>query len=295
MLEVAEKQTNYFPFIESNPAAGEAALKSQLQENSYLFFRGLVPAEAVLEVRRAVLEVCLEAGWIDPNFDLMAAVVAPGMKPTQEGKPDYANVYRKVLQLPLFHNFPNDPNLLRIAALLLNIKSEEVLVHPRRIGRLSFPNNKGATTPPHQDFYYIRGAVDTLSCWVPLGECPVELGGLAVMPGSHKGGYIEHTATFPGAVGGVGLPVDESQAIWHTTNFGLGDALFFTSHSIHKAMPNLTSNLLRLSTDNRYQRPQDKIEPDALLPHGVAYLDSDKPGTKKSKVYLPDKPSNSNR
>ena len=270
MLEAVEKQTNYYPFVESDPKASASKLRTQLHENSYLFFRGLVAPEKILKVRRAVLEVCMQAGWLDPNTDVMDAIVRPGMKPTSEGKPGYAPVYRKVLQLPLFHEFPNDPNLLAIAGMLLEIPAEEVLVHPRRIGRLTFPNNKGATTPPHQDYYYIRGSVDTYSCWIPLGECPIELGGLAIMPGSHREGYREHTAKFPGAVGGVGLPVDESTAIWHTTNFGLGDALFFHSHSIHKALPNLTGDRLRVSTDNRYQRPQDKIEPDALLPHGVA-------------------------
>lgn len=280
MTAVVEKLTNYAPFIESDPQASEAELKARMQEYGYLFFRKLVPAEVILEVRRAVLEICSEAGWLDPKADLMDAIVSPTMKPTQEGKADYAAVYRKVLQTPLFHNFPNDPNLLRIAAQLLNIADEQVLVHPRRIGRLTFPNNQQATTPPHQDFFYIRGSVDTLSCWTPLGECSVELGGLAILPGSHKGGYLEHTVKFPGAVGGVGLPVDESAVTWHTTDYGLGDALFFTCNTIHKAIPNLTSNVLRVSTDNRYQRPQDKIEPDALLPHGVAYMDEKKPGRK---------------
>jgi hypothetical protein len=268
MLSVAEVK-NYQPFIETDPQADTEELKSQLQANSYLFFRGLVPPEVVLEVRRAVLQICLEAGWIDPNYDLMEAVIAPGVVPTQEGKPDYADVYRKVLKTPIFHEFPNDPNLLRIAGQLLDISTEDILVHPRRIGRLTFPNNKKATTPPHQDYYYIRGSVDTYSCWIPLGECPVRLGGLAVMPGSHRGGYREHTVKFPGAVGGVGLPVDESTAVWHTTDFGLGDALFFHPYSIHKAMPNLTSDRLRISTDNRYQRQRDAIDPSALLPHAV--------------------------
>jgi hypothetical protein len=271
MLSVAEKK-NYQPFIETDPASDVATLESSLHENSYLFFRGLVPAEVILEVRRSVLQVCLEAGWLDPDHDLMDAIIAPGVTPTQEGKPDYANVYRKVLNLPNFHNFPDNPNLLHIAGKLLKISPEEVLVHPRRIGRMTFPNNKGATTPPHQDYFYIRGSVNTYSCWIPLGECPVSLGGLAVLPGSHRGGYLEHTVKYQGAVGGVGLPVDESTATWHTTDFRLGDALFFHSHSIHKAMPNLTDNVLRISTDNRYQSPQDKIEPDALLPHAVANL-----------------------
>lgn len=269
MLQTAEVK-NYQSFIETDPQADTEELKSRLQENSYLFFRGLVPPEVVLETRRAVLEVCREAGWLDPNYDLMEAVIAPGVQPTQEGKPDYAQVYRQVLKLPVFHEFPNDPNLLRIAGQLLNISAGEILVHPRRIGRLTFPNNQQATTPPHQDFYYIRGSVDTYSCWIPLGECPVSLGGLAVMPGSHRGGYLEHTVKYPGAVGGVGLPVDESLAIWHTADYGLGDAVFFTQYSIHKAMPNLTSDRLRVSTDNRYQRQSDIIDPGALLPHAIA-------------------------
>jgi hypothetical protein len=34
-------------------------------------------------------------------------------------------------------------------------------------------------------------------------------------------------------------------------------------------MPNLTSDRLRVSTDNRYQRQKDAIDPSALLPHAV--------------------------
>src|SRR5947209_13172535 len=111
MLEAVEKQTNYYPFFESDPKASPTGLRKQWQENSYLFFRGLVASEKILQVRRAVLEVCMHAGWLDPNTDVMDAIVRPGMKPTSEGKPGYAPVYRKVLQLPLFHDFPNDPNL----------------------------------------------------------------------------------------------------------------------------------------------------------------------------------------
>jgi ectoine hydroxylase-related dioxygenase (phytanoyl-CoA dioxygenase family) len=63
--------------------------------------------------------------------------------------------------------------------------------------------------------------------------------------------------------------------MWHTGDFGVGDALFFHSYTIHKAMPNLTSNQLRVSTDNRYQRPKDDIDPGALKPHMDLNLDGD--------------------
>lgn len=251
------------PFIESDADASTQELSAAMEEYGYLFFRGLVPEDVVLEVRRAVLELCREAGWLDPNRDLMDAIVAPEQKPLKEGFPEYTPVYRKVLKTPSFHDFPTQDALQRVAEKILG---GEVLVHPRRIGRITFPNFLEAATPPHQDHHYIRGAVETYSCWTPLGECPLELGGLAVWPGSHRRGFTEHTVKSTG-VGGAGVPVDENEAVWHSSDFGIGDALFFHSYTVHKALPNLTKDRLRLSTDNRYQRPKDDIAPGSLKPH----------------------------
>lgn len=257
----------YAPFVESDTNAAAEALRKQMNEQGYLFFRGLVPEEEVLTVRRAVLEVISAAGWVDPAYDLMEGRAMPGHKPLTEGQPEYAAAYRKVLRTPSFHNFPCHSALMGVAQKLL---SEEVFVHPRRIGRITFPGAVAFATPPHQDYYYIRGSVETYSCWTPLGACPRELGGLAVWPSSHNFGFIEHSIKHPGAVGGHGVPVDESQAHWHTADYGVGDALFFRSYTIHKALPNLTQDRLRLSTDNRYQLSNDEIDPAALKPHGVS-------------------------
>jgi ectoine hydroxylase-related dioxygenase (phytanoyl-CoA dioxygenase family) len=258
---------SYQPFIESSASAPAEDLRALMAEHGYLFFRALVPGDEVLKVRRAALQLCDEEGWLDPDAELMEGRVRPGMKPTGEGQADYMKMYRKLLKTPLFHAFPDLPILRDVAAKLLDIDENEVLTHPRRIGRVTFPHNVGATTPAHQDHFYIRGAVDTFSCWIPLGDCPMQLGNLAVWNGSHQQGFIEHTETIPGAVGGRGVPINESQADWHSSDFELGDVLFFHAFTIHKALPNLTENLLRVSTDNRYQSAQDKIEPDALLPH----------------------------
>jgi ectoine hydroxylase-related dioxygenase (phytanoyl-CoA dioxygenase family) len=252
------------PFIESDPAAPASDLRAAMAEHGYLFFRRLVPADAVLAVRRAVLEHCAEAGWLDPAHDLLEGVVRPGVAPTTEGRPEYMAVYRKVLRTPLFHDFPAHPALMAVAGALI---PGQVLVHPRRIGRMTFPHYTVATTPAHQDHFYIRGAVETYSCWTPLGACPVELGGLAVWRGSHERGFVEHSERIEGAVGGRGVPVEESAAEWHTADFEAGDALFFHAYTIHKALPNLTDDRMRISTDNRYQLAGDAIDPGALRPH----------------------------
>jgi ectoine hydroxylase-related dioxygenase (phytanoyl-CoA dioxygenase family) len=258
--------SNYAPFAESDASSSREELREQMNEQGYLFFRRLVPVDDVLAVRRAVLEVLRAAGWVDPSHDLMEGKAMPGHKPLTEGQPEYAAAYRQVLRLLAFHNFPCHATLMAIAQKLLD---GEVLVHPRRIGRITFPGSAAFATPPHQDYFYIRGSVETFSCWTPLGDCPRELGGLAVWPGSHMLGFIEHTVRHAGAVGGKGVPVDETQAEWRTVDFEAGDALFFRSYTIHKALPNLTDRL-RLSTDNRYQVSGDAIDPAALKPHGVA-------------------------
>ncbi|GAC1402734.1 MAG: phytanoyl-CoA dioxygenase family protein [Chloroflexota bacterium] len=252
------------PFMESESGEAPATLRARMDEQGYLFFRDLVPVEEVHAVRRDVLQCCAEAGWLDPRHEVMEAVVAPGQQPTMEGKPDYTAVYRRVLRLPSFHTFPCLPSLMAISRLLLG---DDVMVHPRRIGRLTFPNNTVATTPPHQDHYYIRGSLNTYSCWVPLGDCPVALGGLAVWPGSQTRGYIDHTVHHPGAVGGCAVPIAPGEAVWHSADFRSGDALFFHALTIHRALPNLSGDRLRVSTDNRYQRPDEAIDPGALKPH----------------------------
>lgn len=263
----AQHNEHYTPFITSDAGESGAQLRARMDEHGYLFFPALMPAAEVLAVRRVVLEFCHEAGWLDADADLMQAVAMSGVGPFSEGMAEYMPVYRKVLKAALFHDFPAHRNLTRVAAGLLDVEKDDVLVHPRRIGRITFPNYVSATTPAHQDHFYIRGAVETYSCWIPLGACPMSLGALAVWPGSHHGGFLEHSAHHPGAVGGRGVPVDEERANWHCSDFGIGDVLFFHSFTIHKALPNLSGNRLRISTDNRYQRTRDDIDAGALKPH----------------------------
>ena len=47
----------------------------------------------------------------------------------------------------------------------------------------------------------------------------------------------------------------------------MGDALIFPFLTIHKALPNITEDRLRVSLDNRYQRVDDPIAEHMLKPH----------------------------
>jgi ectoine hydroxylase-related dioxygenase (phytanoyl-CoA dioxygenase family) len=253
------------PFVVSNEAIEEPQrLRAQMAEDGYLFLKSVAPREAVLRLRRDVLALCRTVGWIAPSAGELEARWS-GAGPFTEGEQPYMDVYKQVLHLDSFKALPEEPALV---AIMEKVIGGPVLTHRRKIGRITFPNNTAQTTGSHQDFFYIRGSAETYTMWMPLGDCPIELGCLAVLDGSHKRGFIEHE-TVPGKkYAGFGLPDERvSGNGWHASDFELGDVLIFHSHTVHKALPNLTTDEIRLSVDNRYQRQGTAIEPSSMGTH----------------------------
>lgn len=248
-------------FIVANEALGDTdALHSLLEEHSYLYFRRLVPEDPILRARRDILELCQNVGWLDPGSPLMDGVWS-GKGAYVEGEPEYMEVYLRVLELPSFLELPHHEVLMDVTGRILG---GEVLVHPRKIGRITFPVRQEESTPPHQDFPLIKGATRTYTLWMPLGDCPRELGGLQILPGSHKPGLREHVPMR--GTGGTGL-VLEDELEWHSGDMEIGDCLLFHSHTVHKALPNVSGRYLRISADNRYQLASDEVDPSSLKPH----------------------------
>jgi ectoine hydroxylase-related dioxygenase (phytanoyl-CoA dioxygenase family) len=247
----------YFPLSESDPNSDAEQLRICMDEWGYLFFRSLIPTEDVLGVRQGIMKLFGQIGWLDPSANIMEGIVTPSIMPNGKENPETSDPYRQLLQLVELHTFPRHPALVSIAQKLLE---GDVTVHPRRIVRMTFPGSAKLATPPHQDFFFIRGSTETYTCWTPLGECPQELGGLAIWPRTHRSGLVEHLETHMGTGKTLAVPVDESQAEWHTANFRVGDALFFHSCTIHKALPNVTANRIRISTENRYVKATASLD-----------------------------------
>ena len=255
------------PFIFANDALNDSArLRAILHEHGYLFLKNVAPHEPILRLRRDILALCREAGWLVASADPQEAKWS-GAGPFTEGDPQYMDLYKRVIHLDSFKALPDDPGLV---ALMEKIIDGPVLVHRRKIGRITFPNNAAQSTGAHQDFFYIRGSEQTFTMWMPLGDCPIRLGCLTVLDGSHRRGFIDHV-TVPGKkYAGFGLPDDRlppSGGEWHASDFGLGDVLIFHAHTVHEALPNLTPDTIRLSVDNRYQLAGSAIEPSSMGTH----------------------------
>ena len=123
-----------------------------MDEEGYLFFRGIGPKDKITAARRDVLSICADAGWVRRD-DLMAAKWT-GIGPFTEGDRQYMDVYKQVLKLATFLAVPEDSAFLNIIG---KIVEGEPMLHRLRIARLTCPNNVAQTTAAHQDHWYIRG------------------------------------------------------------------------------------------------------------------------------------------
>src|SRR5689334_660814 len=114
------------PFVDSTAilADGEA-LRERAATDSYLFFRGLLPAEDILEVRADVLGVVGRHGWLRPdqpplggllNRDAFAAIPESAMR-TDIGVT--RAMYDDVQKLERMHRLPHHPALVALIERIL--------------------------------------------------------------------------------------------------------------------------------------------------------------------------------
>lgn len=256
------------PFEDASDLLGDpVGLRARAQSDGYLFFRGLLDPEPILQLRRAVLAVLdahdlrlPEGGGLSGKLDLDALKRIPA----EDLRSDIGvtrQMYVELQQIPLLHRLPHDRALLQVYQTLFG---EEVFVHPRHIMRAMTPHPAVVATPPHQDFPLVQGSPDTWTCWFPVGECPKELGSLVVLAGSHRNGYLP-IVRGRGAGGLVAQLCDEDD--WVGGDFAVGDVLTFSCFTVHRSLTPVIDDEIRISLDVRYQRAADRIEARSLSNH----------------------------
>jgi ectoine hydroxylase-related dioxygenase (phytanoyl-CoA dioxygenase family) len=256
-------------FIDSTPILGDAqALRARADEEGCLFFKHLLPREAVTKLRADMLDVVEQYGWRTPGRDVADSTIdtdALNRVSVETLRTDIGvsiEAYHSVQKLASLHRLPHHPALV---ALYETLFDGEVLVHPRHIARMITPHHAMVPTPPHQDFPLIQGTAQTWTAWIPLGDCPREMGGLTILRASHRKGYLPiEPARGAGLIAAQLCPGEEQ---WLTTDYSAGDVLTFPAYTVHKGLPARTKDQIRLSLDVRYQPADQQIEEKSLLPH----------------------------
>jgi ectoine hydroxylase-related dioxygenase (phytanoyl-CoA dioxygenase family) len=230
------------------------SLQDELASRGYVLIRQVLPHADVTSVLADVTGVVSRSGWLlashDP-VDRIADVSASCGDPD----PSFKSTYQEIFNLESFHALPHHPALLRVMNM---IAGDQVLVHPKPIGRLIFPCCDRLTVHAHQDYRFMNGDPECFTVWIPLHDCPTDMGPLQILEGSHRFGFQNHDDE---NLHVPEIPAGEAKGDdWVGGQINAGDVLIFHSLTVHAASPN-RSNRLRVSMDCRFQDYRRALNP----------------------------------
>jgi len=227
-------------------------LRAKYRQNGYLWLKGFFEPEVILNFRNYFFETIFSG----------------------------AKTFFEIVSSPEYEGFCTLPRLWNFYQAFLG---GDPYLHKRKIIRFTHPGSDHCTGG-HYDLIYLRAGTDRLcTSWIPLGDIPVEMGGLL---------YLEHSdavgrkleAEF--SVKNADLPPEERisaynrnmreagwistdlvdmaerfESRWLIADYEAGDMVIHSPYMIHAATSNRDPlDRMRLSTDIRFQRADDLID-----------------------------------
>lgn len=243
------------PFRDLTPnQLSEQSLQREVAERGYALIRDLLPSDDLGKLMEDITQILARAGWLAPDHDPLQRVAKIGAA-CGDPDPGFKQTYQEVFNLEKFHALPHHPALKRAMKMLVG---NFVLIHPKPIGRLIFPHCENLRVHAHQDYRFMGGDPECFTVWIPLHDCPVEVGPLQILERSHRLGILHHDSE---NLHVPEIPEDAvSRGDWVGGQINAGDALIFHSLTVHAAAPN-RSNQLRISLDCRFQDYRRAINP----------------------------------
>jgi len=240
------------------------ALWHRLRTQGYLYLKGFLDPAVVLGFREYYFANLVRTGLVAPDAAPVLGIAGPGVDRARLREV----LYETIVPGPEYEAFCTQPAIRDWFAWFLD---DEVHLHRRKILRHTVPGQTGigTATQAHYDLLYLRGGTDrVLSMWIPLGDVPLERGGLCYLEASHVPVMAEETAAEaanlrPARSMTPDLPTlaEKYDTRWLVTDYDAGDVVVHSAHLIHAALDNVDSHgRLRLSTDIRYQRVSDPID-----------------------------------
>lgn len=256
-----------------------------MTSDGYVFLPGFFDTEAARRAGRAMLERCASE-MLHPDRDPAELIARPGAGTVLLDDPT--------------------PLVPELAALLYGPETLTFFAgffgEPARSFDFTWARAVTAArgTDPHCDVVFMgRGSRRVLTMWTPWCDVPVEMGGLAVLEGSHRPSealaayrdsdvdtYCENLGETPTPSYGRGGEIRGGDANqiragvggrWLWTDHAAGDVIVFGLGTVHASLDNRTDRI-RLSTDSRYQPSDDPIDERWVGAHPIRHgLDAQRP------------------
>jgi ectoine hydroxylase-related dioxygenase (phytanoyl-CoA dioxygenase family) len=231
----------------------------------------------VLSLRRRFFESFSDVGFLSAGSDPVDGIYSG----KELSKEVIQQIWSEAARLPEYVSFCISPRIWRFYEEFLG---GEIYLHKRKIVRFTTPGDP-TCTGGHYDLIYLRAGTDRIcTSWIPIGDIPVEMGGLIYLEGSDalgrkmeaefslknadlppeerisaynknmaSGGWISHD---------VSALANLIDGRWLLANYEAGDMVVHSPYLIHASTVNIDAkNRMRLSTDIRYQLKDDKIDP----------------------------------
>ena len=262
----------------TDPTLPRAELWEQYQAQGYLWLKGILSRSDVLAFRARVFETFREAGLVAEGTDALDGFYAGSEHTAGKTHPN-----KLLMEMVRWSRFEAFCLAQPIVDFYENFLEGAVYLHKRKILRFTVPNDANCTGP-HYDLVYLRGGTDRIcTSWIPIGDIPVEMGGLIYLEKSHLSGreleadfqrrstdlppeervsaYNKHMSGTGWLDRDVAALAEKLHSRWLVADYEAGDMVVHDPYMIHASTMNTDpSNRMRLSTDIRYQRVRDEID-----------------------------------
>jgi len=262
----------------TEPDRPMAQLRTLYREQGYLWLKGILEREAVLDFRARYFAALQDTGLLVPNSLPVDGVYCGRWEHVDVER--LQQVYMDSVRWSSFEAFCASPRLWNFYR---SFFEDEPYLLPRKLIRYSIPE-QDQCTGGHYDLIYLRAGTDRIcTSWIPLGDTTVEMGGLIYLEASDAlGRRMEAEFTRKNAKlspeerisaynknmkdGGwisTNLPemAEKFDTRWLIANYEAGDMVIHSPYMIHASTHNSDAlNRIRLSTDIRYQRKADRID-----------------------------------
>jgi ectoine hydroxylase-related dioxygenase (phytanoyl-CoA dioxygenase family) len=253
-----------------------ADLRRQYEEQGYLWLKGFLNRQDVLDFRGWVFSHLMQTGILQPGSD-------PMMGYSADGPGDKLMADRRLMSLvrsTAYEGFCAQP---RLSSFMDEFLRGISYLHKRKIMRFTRPGTT-TVTPAHYDLVYLRGGTTRIvTAWIPIGDIPIDMGGLVYLDGSHAIGvqmereFAEDAASLTpeerisaynknmteGGWVSKDLPdmAERFGTRWLGADYEAGDVMLHSPYMIHASTTNRdAAGRIRLSTDIRYQNVDDEID-----------------------------------